>query len=117
MKHAGTSVVGIPRVPLSPPMRSLSFPLALLFAAVLTIMSTAASALITVGALDTPEALFDPSLCDVALSRDVLAPALVLEDVHLIHGHGAVSTAHTDDDMEFLREACRGVARRVKSYQ
>ena len=65
--------------------------------------------------LDKSDVVFDPSVCDVALSRQVLELAFLLEDVHIIHGHGAVSTAHTEDDIEFLGQACRRVARRIKT--
>ena len=66
--------------------------------------------------LDRPESVFDPVLCDVELSHTVLGLALLLEDVHILLGHGAASTAHTDGDMEIFERACRAVARRVKSY-
>ncbi len=46
-----------------------------------------------------PKRLFDPSVCDVELTKNVLQLALLLDNVYLVHGHGAVSTAHTDDDM------------------
>ncbi|MBN2393028.1 MAG: aminotransferase class III-fold pyridoxal phosphate-dependent enzyme [Anaerolineae bacterium] len=64
--------------------------------------------------LDAPDDVFDPAVCDVALNGDVLQLALLLEDVHMMHGHGAVSTAHTEADMAFLEAACRTVARRLK---
>lgn len=63
--------------------------------------------------LDRPDVVFDPSLCDVALSHVVLERALLLEDVHMLRGHGAVSAAHTEDDLELLGQACRRVARRI----
>jgi glutamate-1-semialdehyde 2,1-aminomutase len=66
--------------------------------------------------LDTPQSVYDPTRCDVVLSSRVLGLALLLEDVHILLGHGAASTAHTDDDMEILERACRKVARRVKPY-
>jgi glutamate-1-semialdehyde 2,1-aminomutase len=65
--------------------------------------------------LERPEDLFNPALCDVELSRDILQPALLLENVHLVHSHGAVSTAHTGEDMSMLHQACRSAARRIKS--
>jgi glutamate-1-semialdehyde 2,1-aminomutase len=65
---------------------------------------------------DTPEKVHDPDLSDVGLRNRVLGLALLLEDVHIVHGHGSAATAHTADDMEFLEEACRKVARRVKPY-
>ena len=65
--------------------------------------------------LDKPDLVFDPSVCDVTLSRTVLELALLLEDVCMIKAHGAASAAHTEADMDFLGEACRRVARRIKA--
>lgn len=65
--------------------------------------------------LDAPDDVFDPAVCDVALNGDVLQLALLLEDVHITHGHGAASTAHTEDDLVFLEAACRNAARRLNS--
>jgi glutamate-1-semialdehyde aminotransferase len=65
--------------------------------------------------LDRPEQLFDPSICDVELTVNVLPLALLLENIFFVHGHGAVSTAHTDADMSFLTDACRRAAHRIKS--
>ncbi|MGC9396586.1 MAG: aspartate aminotransferase family protein [Anaerolineae bacterium] len=64
--------------------------------------------------LDAPDDVFDPAVCDVTLNGDVLQLALLLEDVHMMHGHGAVSTVHTEADMALLEVACRNVARRLK---
>jgi glutamate-1-semialdehyde 2,1-aminomutase len=66
--------------------------------------------------IDRPEKVCDPGVCDVALRDRVLGPALLLEDVHLVCGHGAVSTAHTDGDLEHLENACRNVAHRIKPF-
>ena len=66
--------------------------------------------------LVAPDVLLDPSVCDVALSHQVLETALLLEDVHVIHGHGALCVAHTTHDMEFLGRACRRTARRIAQF-
>ena len=66
--------------------------------------------------MDTPRAVHDPAVCDVALRDQVLGPAMLIEDVHMVHGHGSAATAHSSEDMEFLKEACRRVARRVKPH-
>ena len=66
--------------------------------------------------IDRPEAVWDPGVCDVALRDQVLGPALLYEGVHLVHGHGAAATTHTEKDMEQLEEACRRVACRVRPY-
>jgi glutamate-1-semialdehyde 2,1-aminomutase len=66
--------------------------------------------------IGTPEAVYDPNLCDVELRSKVLGPAMLLENVHMVQGHGSAAASHTAQDMEFLREACRRVARRVKPH-
>jgi glutamate-1-semialdehyde aminotransferase len=66
--------------------------------------------------LITPEDVYDPTACHIALSQKALQLALLLENVHLMHGHGAVSLAHTEADIAFLDDACRRVARRFKPY-
>jgi glutamate-1-semialdehyde 2,1-aminomutase len=66
--------------------------------------------------LERPEEWRDPSVCDVTLARRVMDLALLLEDVFILHSHGAVSTAHTEEDVDILGEACRRVARRIKPH-
>jgi len=66
--------------------------------------------------LDRPVDWFDPSVCDVVLGPEVLVLALLLEDVFVLHGHGAISAAHTESDIDSLAEACRRAARRIKPY-
>jgi glutamate-1-semialdehyde 2,1-aminomutase len=65
--------------------------------------------------LTSPDDVANPAICDVALRRDVLHLPLLLEDVYLIHGHGAVSYAHTENDIDIPGNACRKVARQIKS--
>lgn len=66
--------------------------------------------------LNSPEDVRDPNVCDVTLSETVLQLALLLEDVHVVHSLGSLSTAHTEADIEFLGEACRRAARRFRHY-
>jgi len=66
--------------------------------------------------LDSPDDVRNPAVCDVTLGDKVLKLALLLENVHVVHGLGALSTAHTEDDIALLGEACRRVARRLKAY-
>jgi glutamate-1-semialdehyde 2,1-aminomutase len=64
----------------------------------------------------TPAECFNPAACDVTLAHKVLDLALLLEDVFFLHSHGALSTAHTEDDLEFLAGAIRRAARRIKPH-
>lgn len=66
--------------------------------------------------LDRPDDVFNPAVCDVVLSKEALQLALLLEDVHMLQGHGAVSTAHTEADIGVLGQACRRVARSFKAH-
>ncbi len=66
--------------------------------------------------LEGPQDWHDPAVCDVTLRHEVLDLALRLEDVFVLHGHGALSTAHLDEDVDLLAEACRRAARRIKPY-
>ncbi len=64
--------------------------------------------------LISPDQVNDPEVCDVALRDRVFQLALLLENVHVVHGGGAVCAAHTDADVAELGEACRRVARRIQ---
>ena len=66
--------------------------------------------------LERPEDWINPSVCDLTLGHKVLDLALLLEDAYVLHTHGAVSTAHDEDDIVYLAEACRRAARRIKPY-
>jgi glutamate-1-semialdehyde 2,1-aminomutase len=64
----------------------------------------------------SPEQIRNPELCDVELSDTVLQLALLLEDVHVVHGFGSISAAHTDEDIDRLAVACRRVAGRIRPH-
>jgi hypothetical protein len=66
--------------------------------------------------LDTPEEVRDPSICDILLSEKVLQLAMLLENVHIVHGLGSTTTAHTSADIRLLDEAYQQAARRNKAY-
>jgi len=66
--------------------------------------------------LNTPEEIFNPSICDQALSEKVIQLAMLLEDVHVVHGLGSSTTAHSSQDLQILGEAFGRVARRIKPY-
>jgi len=51
----------------------------------------------------------------VELVDTVLQLAMLLEDVHVTHGLGGLSTAHTEGDVARLGEACRAAARRIRA--
>jgi len=64
--------------------------------------------------MDRPDMVNDPALCDVALREGVMKLALLLERVFVMHAGGAISLAHTDEDIGLMEEACRAVAVRMR---
>lgn len=66
--------------------------------------------------LERPDQVRNPAVCDVILADVVLQLALLLEDVYVMHGLGAMSTAHNEEHIARLADACRRAARRIKPY-
>ncbi|UCF98833.1 MAG: aminotransferase class III-fold pyridoxal phosphate-dependent enzyme [Spirochaetaceae bacterium] len=62
-----------------------------------------------------PEDTLNPHICDVDLSNRVLQLALLLEDVHVIHGLGSISMAHSETDLSEIEAAYGRVARRIRA--
>jgi glutamate-1-semialdehyde 2,1-aminomutase len=67
-------------------------------------------------ACDSPEQTRNPRVCDVELADTVLQLALLLEDVFVMHGLGAVGAAHSEADIARLGDACARAARRIKPH-
>lgn len=65
--------------------------------------------------LTSPEMVWDPQICNVERREKILKLALLLERVHVMHGLGAVSTAHSEEDVEWLFAACDEAAKRIKA--
>lgn len=65
--------------------------------------------------LTCPDQVWNPAVCDVDRREKVLKLAFLLERVYVMHGLGALSTEHTEDDLEWMFAACEGAARRIKT--
>ena len=68
--------------------------------------------------LTTPDEVMNPAVCDTTLGLRVVQMALLVEDVYTAPSLpiGCHTAAHTEDDVAFLADKCRTVARRVKPY-
>jgi glutamate-1-semialdehyde 2,1-aminomutase len=66
--------------------------------------------------IDSPDVASDPACCNSQVREMILKLALLLEDVHVMHGLGALSTAHTKQDLEKLYTACQRAAQRLKPF-
>jgi glutamate-1-semialdehyde 2,1-aminomutase len=67
-------------------------------------------------ALARPEDVSDPDVCDVTMRERVVKLALLLEDIHITHGLGSLTLAHTEEHIDQLADACRRVAREIRPY-
>jgi glutamate-1-semialdehyde 2,1-aminomutase len=65
--------------------------------------------------LTCPEQVGNPDLSDIVLREKVLKLGLLVQDVNVSHGVGAVSMAHSDADIERTLEAVDQVAKRIAS--
>jgi glutamate-1-semialdehyde 2,1-aminomutase len=66
--------------------------------------------------IDSPDVAANPTCCNMEVRENALKIALLLEDVYAVHGLGALSTAHTEQDLEHLYAACGRAADRIKSF-
>jgi glutamate-1-semialdehyde 2,1-aminomutase len=67
-------------------------------------------------AVATPAETRDPHVCDTVLGEELLQIALLLENVHVVHGLGSVSTAHTEEDIDRFYRACLRAAEYIKGF-
>jgi hypothetical protein len=58
----------------------------------------------------------NPAICDVTLSEVVMQLAMLIENVHVVHGLGCTSLAHAEQQIDELCAAYRRAASRVKPY-
>jgi len=64
--------------------------------------------------IDSPDVAADPACCMIEVREQVFKLAMMLEDVYTMHGLGALSTAHTQTDLDLLYDACDRVAARLQ---
>nr|HPL28520.1 aminotransferase class III-fold pyridoxal phosphate-dependent enzyme [Anaerolineae bacterium] len=63
--------------------------------------------------LDCPEMVWDPQQSDTVLREQVLRLGLVLRGVNVSHGLGAISTAHSEADLQHTLEAFDWIAGQI----
>ena len=66
--------------------------------------------------LSSPNEVLDPERCDVGFVDHVLKLAMLLENAHIVHGLGAVSTAHTEEDVDQLCQAYGSSLARIQDW-
>jgi glutamate-1-semialdehyde 2,1-aminomutase len=64
--------------------------------------------------IDSPDQVWDPSICDVDLRESLFRLAMMNEGFFTAHGYGAISFSHTEEDIRRSIEAAERVAVRWK---
>ena len=67
--------------------------------------------------INSPDQIYNPEVCDLYLGNEGIQLALLLEDIHVVHGLGSLTTAHTEMDINLLGDACKKAARRFKRFR
>lgn len=61
--------------------------------------------------IDSPDVAAGPDCCLLEMRERLFRLAMLLQDVNTMHGFGALSLAHTEDDLAKLYDACDHFAR------
>jgi glutamate-1-semialdehyde 2,1-aminomutase len=61
-----------------------------------------------------PEEANNARVCHIGLTKKMLPLGLLLYDVNMLEGKGAVSLAHSETDIKTAAEACASLARRIR---
>jgi glutamate-1-semialdehyde 2,1-aminomutase len=62
--------------------------------------------------VNSPEDVFNPEKCDQQLRDRIFKLAMLLEGYHIFHGYGALSFAHTEEEVQGSLEAAERIARK-----
>lgn len=66
--------------------------------------------------INSPEQVWNPEICDVELREKIFKLAMLNEGFNIFHGYGAVSAAHTEEEIQASLDASERVAREWKKY-
>lgn len=59
-----------------------------------------------------PEQVWNPEVCDLELREKIFKLAMLEEGFNIFHGYGAISTAHTEGDIQTSLDAVERIAKR-----
>jgi len=63
-----------------------------------------------------PDQVWNPAVCDVELREKHFKLAMLEEGFNVFHGYGAISTAHSDQEIQASLEAVERIAGKWKTY-
>lgn len=63
----------------------------------------------------SPEQVWNPKICDMELREKIFKLAMLQEGFNIFHGYGAISAAHTDEEIQSSLDAVERIAKNWKS--
>jgi len=65
--------------------------------------------------LNAPDDVWDPTLCDVEMREKLLKLGMLVHNVNVVHGLGAISASHTERELNLTLDAYDAFAQRLKA--
>ena len=65
--------------------------------------------------LNFPEQIWDPKTSDIELREKIFKLAMLEEGFNIFHGYGAISTAHSDEEIQSSLDAVERIAKKWSS--
>ncbi|MDZ7759261.1 MAG: aminotransferase class III-fold pyridoxal phosphate-dependent enzyme [Desulfovermiculus sp.] len=62
--------------------------------------------------VNSPDDVFNPEICDQELRDRIFKLAMILEGYHIFHGYGALSLAHTEQEIQGSLQAAEKIAQK-----
>lgn len=66
--------------------------------------------------VSSPEEVWNPEVCDVEMREKIFKLAMLEEGFNIFHGYGAVSSSHTNEEIQASLDAVERVAQRWEKY-
>jgi glutamate-1-semialdehyde 2,1-aminomutase len=66
--------------------------------------------------INSPEQIWNPDICHVDLREKIFKMAMLEEGVNIFHGFGAISAAHSEEDIQFALDAVDRIARKWNRF-
>ncbi len=64
-----------------------------------------------------PEEVWNPAVCDVELREKIFKLAMIEEGFNIFHGYGAISAAHTEEEISASLDAVERIAKKWTGYR
>jgi glutamate-1-semialdehyde 2,1-aminomutase len=67
--------------------------------------------------VSSPEQVWNPVVCDFELREKIFKLSMLEEGFNIFHGYGAVSAAHTDNEIQASLDAVERIAKKWRNYE